>query len=318
MTTQSDLLHREADIVLRDGSTLHVRPVRAGDEHALSAFFRSLSDDSRWFRFFGGSGESFLADAARRFAVVDGGTFSLVATAGAAAGIVGHAIYVPTRADHAEIAIAVADAYHGKGLGTLFLAHLARAADANGVRVFDAEVLASNHRMLELVRESGFPVAVHPEPGQLRLTFPTSLTSEALARFDSREERAAANALELFFAPKSVAVIGASRRRGTVAGEVFHNLVTSGFPGPVYPVNRAAPVVQSVTAYASVLSTPGPVDLAVIAVPADEVLAVADCSAPARGCVRSWCSRLDLARSTMPADSGRPNSYRSVAAPVCV
>ena len=276
MTPQSDLLHREADIVLRDGSTLHVRPVRAGDEHALGAFFRSLSDDSRWFRFFGGSGESFLADAARRFSMVDGGTFGLVAIAQGAAGIVGHATYVPTRAGHAEIAIAVADAYHGKGLGTLFLAHLAKAADANGVRIFDAEVLASNHRMLELVRESGFPVAVHPEPGQLRLTFPTSLTPEAVARFESREERAAANALQLFFAPKSVAVIGASRRRGTVAGEVFHNLVTSGFPGPVYPVNRAAPVVQSVTAYASVLDTPGPVDLAVIAVPADEVLSAAE------------------------------------------
>ena len=75
MTTESDLPAREADIVLRDGSTLHVRPVRAGDEQALQAFFRNLSDDSRWFRFFGGSGEHFLADAARRFATVDGGTF---------------------------------------------------------------------------------------------------------------------------------------------------------------------------------------------------------------------------------------------------
>jgi acetyl coenzyme A synthetase (ADP forming)-like protein len=274
MTAPSAAAAREADIVLRDGSTLHVRPVRAEDERALRTFLGALSEDSRWFRFFGGGGESFLADAARRFTAVDGDTFSLVATGGP--GIVGHAIYVPTRADRAEIAIAVADAYHGRGLGTLFLAHLAGAADASGIRIFDAEVLASNHRMLELVRESGFPVAVHPEPGQLRLTFPTSLTPEALARFDAREEIAAANALQLFFAPRSVAVIGASRRRGTVPGEVFHNLVTSGFPGPVYPVNRTAPVVQSVTAYPTVLSTPGPVDLAVIAVPAAEVLSAAE------------------------------------------
>jgi len=267
---------RAADIVLRDGSTLHVRPVRPEDEPALRAFFGSLSEDSRWFRFFGGSGQSFLTDAARRFAAGNGGTVGLVATTGPAATIVGHAIYVPTGGDHAEIAIAVADAFHGKGLGTLFLAHLARAADSNGIRTFDAEVLASNYRMLELVRESGFPVAVHPEPGQLRLTFPTSPTPEAVARFEAREERAAANALQLFFAPRSVAVIGASRQRGTVAGEVFHNVITSGFPGPVYPVNRAAPVVQSVTAYSTVLSTPGPVDLAVIAVPANEVLAAAE------------------------------------------
>jgi acetate---CoA ligase (ADP-forming) len=272
----SDIAAREADIVLRDGSTLHVRPVRSDDVPALRAFFRGLSEESRWFRFFGGGGEHFLSDAARRSAAIDNGTFSLVATAGPAADIVGQALYVPTRADHAEIALAVADAYQGRGLGTIFLAHLAEAAAANAVRVFDAEVLASNHRMLELVRESGFPVEVHPEPGQVRLTFPTSLTPEALARFEAREQSAAANALKLFFAPRSVAVIGASRRRGTVAGEVFHNLLSSGFPGPVYPVNRAASVVQSVTAYPTVEHIPGPVDLAVVAVPADDVLATAE------------------------------------------
>jgi acetate---CoA ligase (ADP-forming) len=267
---------READIVLRDGSTLHVRPARPDDEPKLHAFFRGLSDQSRWFRFFGGGGDHFLSDAARRSANVDEGTVSLVATVGPAAEIVGQGLYVPTRTDHAEVALAVADAYQGRGLGTIFLAHLAGAAAANGIRVFDAEVLASNHRMIELVRESGFPVEVHPEPGQVRLTFPTSLTPEAIARFEAREQSAAANALTLFFAPRSVAVIGASRRRGTVAGEVFHNLLSSGFPGPVYPVNRAAAVVQSVTAYPGVESIPGPVDLAVVAVPADEVLTTAE------------------------------------------
>jgi acetyl coenzyme A synthetase (ADP forming)-like protein len=267
---------READIVLRDGSTLHMRPARSDDEPALRAFFRGLSEQSRWFRFCGGGGEQFLTEAARRSANVDGGTVSLVATVGPAAEIVGQGLYVPTRADHAEVALAVADAYQGRGLGTIFLAHLAGAAAASRIRVFDAEVLASNHRMIELVRESGFPVDVHPEPGQVRLTFPTSLTPEALARFEAREQSAAANALTLFFAPRSVAVIGASRRRGTVAGEVFHNLLSSGFPGPVYPVNRAAAVVQSVTAYPVVDSVPGPVDLAVVAVPADEVLTTAE------------------------------------------
>jgi acyl-CoA synthetase (NDP forming) len=60
-----------------------------------------------------------------------------------------------------------------------------------------------------------------------------------------------------------VAVIGASRRRGTVAGELFHNLLAGGFNGPVYPVNPNTPVVQSVLVYRSVLDLPGPVDLAV-------------------------------------------------------
>ena len=275
-TATSDDFAPETDIVLRDGSTLHVRRVRPDDEPALRVFFGGLSDEARWFRFFGGGGERFMAEAARQAAGADGGTYSLVATAGAASNIVGHAFYVPTRADRAEIALAIADAYQGRGLGTIFVAHLAAAAVANGIRLFDAEVLASNHRMLELVRESGFPAELHPEPGQIRLTFPTALTPEALTRFETRDANAAAAALAPFFAPRSVAVIGASRRRGTVAGEVFHNLIGSGFPGPVYPVNHAAAVVQSVTAYPSVDAIPGPVDLAVVAVPADEVLVTAE------------------------------------------
>jgi len=77
-----------------------------------------------------------------------------------------------------------------------------------------------------------------------------------------------------------VAVIGASRERGTVGGALFHNLLAAGFNGPVYPVNPAAGVVQSVLAYPSVGDVPGPVDLAVVAVPAAAVVAAArDCAA---------------------------------------
>src|SRR3954469_8946865 len=87
-------------------------------------------------------------------------------------------------------------------------------------------------------------------------------------------------ALDAIFRPRSIAVIGASRRRGTIAGEVFHNLVSSGFPGVVYPVNPAAPAVQSVRAYASVREIAEPVDLAVIVVPRPHVLAaIDDCAA---------------------------------------
>ena len=68
--------------------------------------------------------------------------------------------------------------------------------------------------------------------------------------------------------PRSIAVIGASRKRRTVGGEIFHNLLRCGFNGPVYPVNPTAEVVQSVQAYPSILETPGPVDLAVMVIPA--------------------------------------------------
>ena len=78
-----------------------------------------------------------------------------------------------------------------------------------------------------------------------------------------------------FFRPRSIAVIGASREKGTIGGELFRNLIEADFNGPVYPVNRRAAVVQSVAAYESVLKCPGPVDLAFIVVPASSVIAVA-------------------------------------------
>ena len=86
--------------------------------------------------------------------------------------------------------------------------------------------------------------------------------------------------LEAFFQPRSVAVIGASRKLGTISGEILHNIMTYGFNGPVYPVNATSPVVQSIISYRTVEDVPGPVDLAVIVVPAAHVLEVA------RGCAR--------------------------------
>jgi len=81
------------------------------------------------------------------------------------------------------------------------------------------------------------------------------------------EHRSKISALDALFRPRNVAVIGASRHRGSIAGEVFHNLLTRGFPGPVYPVNPAARSVQSVHAYASLEAIPDDVDLAVVVVP---------------------------------------------------
>jgi len=82
--------------------------------------------------------------------------------------------------------------------------------------------------------------------------------------------------LEHILQPRSVAVVGASRRAGSIGAEVFRNLVNTGFTGPVYPVNQSAQVVQEVRAFESLLQIPGDVDLAVIVVPKDKVLAVVD------------------------------------------
>ncbi len=79
------------------------------------------------------------------------------------------------------------------------------------------------------------------------------------------------HSLEALIRPRSVAVIGASREPGTIGGAIFHNLLHQGFTGPVYPVNPKAAVVQSVAAYPTIEAVPGPVDLAVIVVPALQV-----------------------------------------------
>jgi acetyl coenzyme A synthetase (ADP forming)-like protein len=273
--------HRVADVVLRDGSTVHVRPVRRADAAAVGQLLKGLSDWSRWLRFF--SGYPNLDKAVQWAAEVDyDHRYGLVAVTGRDSRVVGHAGFErqPDHPERAEVALEVTDTMQGKGLGTILLGQLAEAAREVGVQVLDAEVLPENHQMIKVFRDSGFPVRTHTLPGVLLVEFPTSLSAEALERFEQRERVAATAAMRSFLTPGSVAVIGASRQRGTVAGELFHNLLAAGFNGPVYPVNRKAAVVQSVLAYKSVLDVPGPVDLAVLAVPAPAVVEAAqDCAA---------------------------------------
>ena len=266
---------RDGDVVLRDGSTVRIRVMRAADEPELLALLQSLSEESRWLRFYSSASGSALAAEAHREAILDH-TFGLLAFSGAEQRVVGHAFYAVIDENRAEVAFTIANDFQGRGLGTIMLGQLAEVAAANDIQVFEAEVVAANHAMLHVFRASGFPIEVDATAGQLHVTFPTSFSAEAIARFEQRETIAAVNALKLFFNPRAVAVIGASRQRGTIGGEIFHNLLSYGFNGPVYPVNPTAEVVQSVTAYATVEAIAGPVDLAVVVVPALLVLEVAE------------------------------------------
>jgi acetyl coenzyme A synthetase (ADP forming)-like protein len=265
----------EADVVLRDGSTVHVRGLRPSDEAALVEMLENLSMESRAFRFFSAGAD--LHAAARAAVEADAG---LVALSGEEGRVVGHAMYAAGESGRAEVAFAVADDFQGRGLGTILLAHLAALAENAGIPTLEASVMPDNHRMVEVFRESGFPVNVRTEPGALAVEFPSSLSEDARERFEGRDRIAAREAVARFLEPHSVAVVGASRRRGTIGGEVFHNLVSTGFEGPVYPVNPSAEVVQSVPAWPSLSSLPAPADLAVIVVPAALVAAaVRDCAA---------------------------------------
>ncbi len=271
--------YREADVVLRDGSTVHLRPVRAADAPALLGLFASLGTDSRMFRFF--SGASDLEAAAAELSEVDyEQRYGLVATRGDGEHTVGHGTYIATEPGRAEVAFAISDELQGQGLGTILLAHLAEVAQENGIDVFFAEVLAPNHRMVEVFRESGFPIETSSEPGTIHVELPTSFGEAAVGRFEERDRHAAEAAVRRFLHPRAVIVVGASRRRETVGGAVFHNLLESGFGGVVHPVNPASDVVQSVRAYRRVAEVPGEADLGVIAVPPEAAVEAArECAA---------------------------------------
>jgi acetyl coenzyme A synthetase (ADP forming)-like protein len=271
--------HREADVVLRDGSTVRLRPVRRGDEAALLRFFESLGVESQAFRFFSGAPD--LEQTAALMADVDyAGRYGLLASRGDDERLVGHGVYVDLAPDAAEVAFAITEGLQTMGLGTILLAHLAQVAEENGISTFVAEVLPQNHRMIEVFRESGFPVETRSTASGIRLTLPTSFSPEAVARFADRDRVAAEAAVRHFLEPRAVAVIGASRRRGTVGGEVLHNMVESGFEGELYAVNPNSDSVQGVAAYPAIAAVPGEVDLAVIAIPAGEVVKAArECAA---------------------------------------
>jgi acetyl coenzyme A synthetase (ADP forming)-like protein len=265
--------HRAATVVLRDGSTVAVRPLRAEDEAELSRFFSALSLESLVSRFFGVANPDAMA---KSFAQVDyRSRYGIIAIAGKGEQVVGHAMFAEVGPRKAELALAIANAYQGLGLGTILLGQLAEAAAAAGIDVLEAIIKPENHVMLAMLRESGFPVHARSEPGEVHAELPTTLTPEGLKHFEDRERTAAVAAVKHLLAPSSVAVIGASRQRGTIGAELFHNLIANGFKAPLYPVNPAATTIEGMPAFASVLDIPGEVEMAVITVPAAAVLGAA-------------------------------------------
>lgn len=263
----------EVDVALRDGSSLHIRPVTADDRPAIDVFLRSLSPEAIGFRFFGAVDLDWAANWAVDVDYAD--RYALVATSGAAQEVVAHAAYVRTAPERAEVAFLVSERWQGHGIATIMLAHLAAVAERHGIVSFTAEVLPHNRRMIDVFRDSGFAVSARQAGDVVEIELPTSLSEDVLERLEQREQTAAIAALRSFLEPRSVAVIGASRQRRTIGGQILHNLLAGGFTGPVYPVNPSAHTIQGQRAFASIGELPGPAELAVIAVPAAQVSAVA-------------------------------------------
>ncbi len=266
----STIAHEPTDVILRDGSTLRLRAPLASDAEALLGFFEHLTDQSRYLRFHGFPAlgpklvEPFLdPDWDENGSLIGCFEDRVVALAN-------FARLRDRRA--AEVAFTVDDTFQRKGIGTRLLERLVALAGEAGIEEFVAIVLPENRNMLAVFRDAGFNAVRELAGGEVEVRFPIASTHHYRDVVAARDHVAVRASLQPFFEPASVAVIGASSRRGSIGGELFRNILAADFKGSAYPVNRKGDAVAGVHGYAGVGEIPDPVDLAVICLPGERVI----------------------------------------------
>ncbi|MFS0705559.1 GNAT family N-acetyltransferase [Cellulomonas sp. 179-A 9B4 NHS] len=293
----------EADVVLHDGSTTRLRPIRPEDADALQAFHVAQSERSTFLRFFAALERLPERDLQRLVRVDHVDRVALVAVTAApgavgagdvapdeaAAGdaperIIGVARYDRVDGESAEVAFNIADAHQGKGLASVLLEHLAAAARERGVRRFVAEVLPQNGRMLHVFRDAGYEVRQRTEDGVVQVTFDIDPTERSLAVMADREHRAEARSMRALLSARSVLVVGpgpdpARDLHGAHARRVLAGLRPAAREGTVVVhavgVGDGGEADDGVHLHRRVDDVPGPVELAVVVLPAEQVLDVA-------------------------------------------
>ena len=276
----------QAYALLSDGSTIEIRLAGPADFDAVKAMHQAMSPDNTYMRFFNISRLAAETEARRITRPLRPGHVALLALS--ADEVVACASYdvpagSPDPGSVAEIAFAVADHMHHRGIATLLLEHLVSYARSHQITVFTAQTLSENAPMLQVFADAGLPVQRHYEDGLMEMTIPLPSQGGGGTALDSylnavaeRECRADTASLRHVLAPESVAVVGASRRRGTVGRAILDNIRTGGYAGRLYVVNPRARQISGEHCLSSVLDLPEPADLAVIAVPAAAVLGVAE------------------------------------------
>lgn len=283
--------HWEADVVLRDGGTARIRPITVDDADRLVSFYEQVSDESKYYRFFAPYPRLSAKDV-HRFTHHD-----FVDRVGLAATVGGEFIATvrydrigadgmpaSAPADEAEVAFLVQDAHQGRGVASALLEHIGAVARERGIRRFAAEVLPANVKMIKVFTDAGYTQKRSFEDGVVRLEFDLEPTDRSLAVQYAREQRAESRSVQRLLTPGSVAVVGVGRSPGGVGRSVLGNIRDYGFKGRLHAVNKAFPEEQKeldgIPAHRSVRDIDGPVDLAVVAVPAEDVPeVVAECGA---------------------------------------
>ena len=198
--------HWEADVLLRDGHTAHLRPIRPDDKELLVSFYDRVSDESKYLRFFAPMPRLSERDVARFSTVDHHDRVAFVLTVADRMIAVGR--YDIVSPGEAEVAFLVEDEHQGRGIAQLLLEHLAQAGRENGVDRFVADVLPENVKMIQVFRDAGYQVAGGYDEGVMRLVFPIDPTDTAIGVMQDREHRAEAASIAAFFDARSVAVIG--------------------------------------------------------------------------------------------------------------
>ena len=266
--------------LLADGATTEIRAATPDDFGAVRSMHQAMSAENLYLRFFSLSKNAAEQEARRLCRPADADHAALLACVSGK--VVGAASYEPTRAAGvAEVAFAVADEMHGRGVATLLLEHLVSLARIRHLTAFSAETLADNSAMLRVFSDAGLGVLRHWADGVVELSIPIprqaalSQHSPYLEAVADREQRADVASLARLLSPAAVVVVGASRRPGSVGRTILRNVRDAGFAGPLYAVNPHADDIDGISCFRSVAALPEPVSLAVIAVPPGAVTAVA-------------------------------------------
>lgn len=268
----------EADVLLADGGTMHLRPIGPGDTGLLEAFHERQSPESIYYRYFSPRPSLSKTDLERLTRVDYVDRIAFIGLIGAE--LVGVARYdrYPTT-EVAEVAFFTDEEHRGRGVATILLEYLAAAARVTGLSGFVAQVLPENRRMLSVFARAGFDVRSNFADGVIEVTLGIEPTDEARRLVSERAQAAFSKSIHRLLAPASVAVIGASRRPDSIGNLVFRSILEGGFTGTVVPVNPAAGQIAGVRAWPSIAAVPDDIDVAVVCVPRDAVAAVInDCA----------------------------------------
>ncbi|MCU7724882.1 GNAT family N-acetyltransferase [Actinoplanes sp. KI2] len=263
------------DALAADGGIVTIRPVRADDRKALERLYDDASPESLRLRFFAVPGSGALAAEVDRLCRPESDRhLAVLAVEGGRLVGVAAAERTDDTGPRAEFSLFVADAHRGRGIGTLLLEHLAARACRRGITELVGEVLPDNFAMLRTARDLSAHAWSRFDDGVIDVGLATAGDEAAESAVDQRDRTAEQASLRALLCPASVAVVGAGHRPGGVGHETARALRAYGFTGALYAVNRSGAPVADIPVYRSVRRLPAPIDLMVIAVPADQVAAV--------------------------------------------